>query len=635
MSGIAGLYAPERDVDGDALDGMLRRIDHRGPDGSGTWTDGSAGLGHQLLCTTPESRHESLPDATDGLVVTADARLDNREELLAELDVGASADSIPDSRLLLAAYDRWGEQCPQHLLGAFAFAVWDESERTLFASRDHMGVKPFYYYHGDALFAFGSEIKALLALDGVPCRLNEARVGDYLAEALEDETATFYEGIRRLPPAHTLRVTGSGLTTREYWSLDPTRHVELDSDEAYAERFRELFAEAVRCRLRSAYPVGSTLSGGLDSSSVACTAAEILEADRLHTVSAIFPDVLVCDEWPYIEAVLDHIDVDSHFVRADQTSPLAEFGRVIRHQDEPFYAPNLFVHRALYRTASQHDVRVLLDGLDGDSTVSHGVDYLTDLGRSGRIRRAVSEARALAPSRGVSTRDLLFRYVVGPTIPSPLRRLRKHTLEDGETASIPPLVDSEFARTIDLRRRLEDHEPDSPDGLPSARASHYEDLTSGLVPFALEVSDRAAAEFALEPRYPFFDKRLVEFCLALPPEQKLRQGTTRFVLHEALAETLPEAVYERRGKTSLSANFERNLLQFDRQRLEETLLDPPASLAGRLDVDALQRQYRQYAEGEYSNALAVWKAATLALWFEKCDFDITPEDDRTEVRDGS
>lgn len=628
MSGITGLYAPEQGVDGDALDGMVRRIDHRGPDGSGTWTDGSVGLGHQLLCTTPESRHESLPDATDGLVVTADARLDNRDELRAELDVAASPDSIPDSRLLLAAYDRWGEQCPEHLLGAFAFAVWDESERTLFAARDHMGVKPFYYYRGDALFAFGSEIKALLALDGVPCRLDEARIGDYLAEALEDKTATFYEGIRRLPPAHALHVTPSGLTTREYWSLDPTRRVELGSDEAYAERFRELFTEAVRCRLRSAHPVGSTLSGGLDSSSVACTAAEILESDQLHTVSAVFPDVLVCDERPYIEAVLDHVDVTPHFVRADQTSPLSEFERVVWHQDEPFYAPNLFIHRNLYRTAARHDMRVLLDGLDGDSTVSHGIDYLTDLARSGRIRRAVSEARALAPSRGVAPRTMLFEYVIRPTVLPPLRHLRQSIQGDGETASIPPLVDSEFARTIDLRQRLEDDEPDSPDGLPSARVSHYEDLTSGLVPYALEVADGAAAEFALEPRYPFFDKRLVEFCLALPPEQKLQQGTTRFVLHEALAETLPDEIYARCGKTSLSANFERNLLRFERPRLEETILDPPAYLTKWFDVDHLQRQYRQYAAGEYGNSLHVWKAITLALWIDKCDSGITSEDDR-------
>jgi len=632
MSGITGLYAPERDVDGDALDGMLRRIDHRGPDGSGRWTDGSVGLGHQLLSTTPESRHESLPDATDGFAVTADARLDNRDELLAELDVGGSPDSIPDSRLLLAAYARWGEQCPDHLLGAFAFAVWDESERTLFAARDHMGVKPFYYYHEDGLFAFGSEIKALLALDGVPCRLNEARVGDYLAEALEDETATFYEGIRRLPPAHALRVTPSGLTTREYWSLDPTRNVELNSDEAYADRFRELFTEAVRCRLRSAYPVGSTLSGGLDSSSVVCTAADLLEADRLHTVSAVFPEVLVCDERPYIEAVLDHVDVTSHFVRADQTSPLSEFDCVVWHQDEPFYAPNLFIHRNLYRTAARHDVRVLLDGLDGDSTVSHGIDYLTDLARSGRIRRAVSEARALAPSRGVSTRDLLFDYVVRPTVLSPLRRLRESFRGDDETASIPPLVDSEFARMIDLRQQLDDNEQDSPEGLSSARVSHYEDLTSGLVPYALEVADGAAAEFGLEPRYPFFDRRLVEFCLALPPEQKLRDGTTRFVLHEALAETLPGELYARCGKTSLSANFERNLLKFDRGRLEETILDPPAYLAQRFDGDTLRRQYRQYVAGKYSNALTVWKAATLSLWFEKRGSDITPKGDRAEPR---
>src|SRR5207245_10257224 len=174
-----------------------------------------------------------------------------------------------DAALILAAYERWGERCPEHLLGDFALAIWDARRATLFCARDHFGVKPFYYHHAPGrLFCFASEIKGLVALAEVPRRLNETRVADYLVPLLEDKEITFYEEIVRLPPAHRMAVTREGVRMEQYWALDPEREIRMKSDGEYAEAFREIFTEAVRWRLRSAIPVESMSSGVLDSSSI-------------------------------------------------------------------------------------------------------------------------------------------------------------------------------------------------------------------------------------------------------------------------------------------------------------------------------------------------------------------------------
>lgn len=221
---------------------MMGRLAHRGPDGAAAWLEGSAGLAHCRLRTTPESLDERLPltGAGGSLVLTADARLDNRTDLAAAL---GCEPATTDAELLLAAYLRWGPQAPEYLLGDFAFAIWDAQRQRLFCARDHLGVKPFYYHHNPGrLFCFASEIKALLALPQVPAELNEVRVADYLLPMLEDQEITFYRQIVRLPPAHRMTVTRRGACLERYWALDPEREIR----------------HALRSRLRPSVPSRSS-----------------------------------------------------------------------------------------------------------------------------------------------------------------------------------------------------------------------------------------------------------------------------------------------------------------------------------------------------------------------------------------
>ncbi len=307
MSGIIGLYHLDgRPAEERILQRMAQAIAHRGPDGIRFWSDGPVGLGHLMLQTTPESARErqplTNPEAT--LCLTVDGRIDNRRELRQALDSnGFPPRDDTDAELLLRAYECWGESCPNRLLGDFAFAIWDARKKQLFCARDYVGVKPFYYHRSATLFAFGSEIRAVLALETVPRRLNESRVVDFLVEQLdrEDEESTFYQDVQRLPAGHSLTVSPGKFLLRDYWELKAPPVLKLGSLQEYGEAFREVFVEAVRCRLRSTYPVASTLSGGIDSSSVVCTVRELLASELqepLHTISLVDADEAKCGETP-------------------------------------------------------------------------------------------------------------------------------------------------------------------------------------------------------------------------------------------------------------------------------------------------------------------------------------------------
>ena len=321
MSAIAGiLYTDDHQVERADLERMVATMAHRGVDGCGYWQTGEVGFGHRMFRTTPESLFETLPfvDEVAQLAITADARLDNRAELSAAL--GCTADGVSDSQLILLAYARWSEQCVDHLLGDFAFVVWDARRRQLFCARDHFGIRPFYYHYGPHAFHFASEVKALRCLDAVPSILNETRIAEYLVMLFDDVAATFYQGIYRLPPAHTLVIDRQGMRVRQYWSLDPSYELRLKSDAEYAEVFRATFAEAIRCRLRSAFPVGSALSGGMDSSSITCMARQLLREEgqqrRLHTFSGTYESVPVCDEQRYSREVIAQGGIDAIWCRS-------------------------------------------------------------------------------------------------------------------------------------------------------------------------------------------------------------------------------------------------------------------------------------------------------------------------------
>lgn len=634
MSAIMGIYYLNgRFVDRADLGRMVDTLAHRGLDGSGIWSEGSVGLGHQMLWTTPESLLEKLPrvDPSGDLAITADARIDNRDELITALGLNdRPREKITDSQIILAAYVRWGDRCLEHLLGDFAFAIWDQRQQRLFCARDHMGVKPLYYYHSAGVFAFASEMKAILCLPEVPRRLNEMRVAEHLIGSIEDKTNTFYQDILRLRAAHSLSISREEKQLRSYWSVNLKHELRLRSSQEYVEAFGEIFTEAVRCRLRSPFPVGTMLSGGLDSSSIACVARNLLaEAGdrRLSTFSAVFPSLAEVDpridERPYIEAVVAMGGVDAHYVHADRISPLAERERVSWHLDGACLAPNLYMDWAIFQAAHENGVRILFSGVDGDTTVSYGHEYLSVLARTGRWQKLMAEARGLSQEFygcAISPRRLVWEYGVKPLVPQPILQLSDQLR--GRTHPLWPqsrLINPAFAQRIGVSEHTEALMASGINLARTARGEHWYALTSGLMQYSLQTLGELAAPFSLELHYPFCDRRLVEFCLALPPAEKLHQGWTRSILRRAMAGILPPEVQWRKGKGNLSANFLQKLKDEEQETLEQVILKNSQLIEDYVDVPALRAAYQRYVShplNREDDAFNVFMVVTLALWLQ-------------------
>ena len=610
----------------ESLDLMVDVIRHRGPDSQAVWCAGVAGLGHAMLWTTPESLNEVLPafEPASGLAITADARIDNREDLIRELRLGGRQADITDSSIILKAYEKWGEDCPSHLIGDFAFAIWNERRQQFFCARDAMGIKVLYYYLSPTLFAFGTEIKALCALPEIPARLNELRVLDYLANLFDDREITFYREIRRLPAASALVVDREGNRLSKYWSLDPKKELKLANDEEYTEAFRECFAESVRGRLRSAFPVGSALSGGLDSSAIACLARRELNASQpIHTFSLIFPSLpekllADIDERNYIDDVLQLGGFQPHFVRADELSPLQDLGSVHRHLDEAFFEGNLYLHWGMYDTANRQGVRVFLDGTDGDTTISHGFEYLADLTRYLRLPTLRREGRLLSQHLGYSTRQIFREFCIKPLCPtwmfSAYRRLHGRPANAGVLRTF---LAEPFKTRLRYEARIKSMVITKRSCTRSAREKHWEMMNFPLYAHALEVADKASAAFQVESRYPFFDRRLLELCLSLPASQKLGQGWSRLILRRAMAGVLPDSVRWRPSKANLSSNFYTRLLESDRALLDDVILNDSSTLEPYVDTAALRQAYDAYYAnplGRHEDSMNIFAAVNLAIW---------------------
>lgn len=647
MSAIFGVYNLNgKPVPPHSLAEMSDILSHRGTDSAGVWSNEAVGLGHRMLWTTPESLQEQVPKSIDGgdLTITADARIDNREELLNQLDYKFSK-NVSDSEIILAAYEKWGKDCPAKLLGDFVFAIWDRRQKHLFCARDHFGVKPFYYYKSENCFAFASEIKALFSLAEVPRSMNEDSIADYLIGNYDDKAATFYQQILRLPPAHSLSVASESMCLQSYYSLDPNRELRLASNEDYAEGLREIFTEAVRCRMRSALPVGSKLSGGLDSSSIACVARNLLAArgsDLLPTFSLVYDRIKECDERQYINHVLAQGGFQPHFMAGDKHTPLNNLEAIARHTDRPAMGPGHSTLWELYKTIGEAGVRVIFDGHDGDSAVSYGYKYLDELAQAGRWLTLAVEARELAPIFSMSARKIVAAYVkqyrwrpflrkhsgfkridnIGQRLS---RRKPPQSFEKADFALRSVLINEDFAQRVNLTERYSASRRMSSDVSRTARQSQYLLVTSGGQSLALEELDAVAAAFGIETRYPFWDKRLIEYCLSLPGEQKCNRGWNRVVMRRAMANVLPSEVCWRREKTDFTANMTDGLINTEKKWLKHLLTDDIEIIHKFFDKRALHETYQKINSRGFNSGdtegrrimRMVWNVASLFSWLKQ------------------
>jgi asparagine synthase (glutamine-hydrolysing) len=562
MSGIFGiLHFGETPVAAADLDAMAEALRHRGPDGIRHHCQEGIGLGHAMLHTTPESLHETLPfwDDAVGLAITADARIDNREQLLAEVP-GSSTEQgvITDSQLILLAYRKWGEACVDHLLGDFAFVIWNSQKQQLFCARDHMGCKPFYYHFSNGLFVFASSAIAVARVPVVAPTLDEGRVADFLVKDLEgiDKTSTFYNEVKRLPPAHAGIFTRSGPKFQRYWELEAGPELQLDSDEAYLEAFTRVYSEAVRCRMRSNTEPVAMLSGGLDSSTIVGLARDMRRAEGLaplKTFSGISDQVEGCVESQCSLAVAQQGGIDAKFVRVSEIVDQGlSFRCAMEYLEDPF--DTYMAHIALpCQWTAQAGFRVVLDGLDGDLVAGLPMDHSLYLLRQGQWREAWQEAKGLSRRcylGNPSHLALFFRALGGWAAPAGLKAIKRTIVASRAHRRLlkNTLISPAFARRVGLQERMKTfaNQWRAADTAGIA-AKHKKALEGGNLTVAVERYERVASYYGVEARHPLLDKRVVEFCLRLPWRLKTRDGWTKYVLRRLAGELLPSQVAWRAG----------------------------------------------------------------------------------------
>ena len=634
MGGIAAIL--DRTGSGaseDAIRRMMSVTRVQATDRRATWVRGEVALGCAMFDTTPEAAYERLPLEAGPFVLVADARVDNRPELLGALqselrDLGLLSDARPvtDADLLLAAYARWGVEAPQQIVGDFAFAIWDQRRASLFVARDPMGVRPLYIHESPDRVVVATEPHALFA-GGVPRQIDEAMIR-HLFQSGDTTTAdqTPYVGVRLLPNGHAADIGRSQKREWRYHELTPAQTP--TSDDEVVSEFLRLFKEAVAARTRLGHGIGVQLSGGLDSSFVACVTRDLLAERGIGPVKAftlLFDETPETDEREYAEVVLDSGGFDPVAVYADDLSPLGnldEFYELL--SDGPATGTQHLVW-AMYKAGGRAGLRVMLDGIDGDITVEHGELRLQELARAGDWPEFFREAVLLGEAFRADPNARFVRSIETDFAGGPRRLFSIFGLPAlDETAALdsPWAFARSFARAVrygrarpgvvlrrtwrrlvvprTIGRRLR---PEAFVPAPSLRDNQLKKLSDPGLSRSLGLMTHAAAAFGLEVGHPFFDVRLIEFCLGLPSEHSLRDGVTRRVLRRAMAGVVPQKVVDRAVKNTMTPAFHRALFETDRERLSRAASSPQTwirdvnSDVAEFEEDA-SRLISQYDSGE-------------------------------------
>jgi len=627
MSGIVGLWNPDgRPAAVEEIVRMSDAISHRGPNGRPRLVDGPVALGylHLEAGSKPCPVVQPFADGKTGLAIVLDGRIDNREDLLSALESsGLAPGGASDAELILRAYQFWGAESPARLLGDFAFAIWDPRNRRFFCARDQLGVKPFlYYFARNSLFAFGSEIKAIIALDRVPRRLNEFRLADYLVNELdrEDTVGTFYEGVSRLPGGHCLIVERDSVRAWDYWKLVPKEGTRYGSMQECGEAFRSVFMKAVSDRIRDTVGIACVLSGGLDSSSVVAAARELsggATQAKLATFSLV--DDAGQEAVGMIQSVVEQGGIDSHLVRPeDVTAGTYDLAGLIGNSDQPFEVEQGFFDWITHRWARQHGFRVLLDGIDGDQ-MHPGSCYLSSLIRQRRWSTAIRDARCLASELGVPSWRILVGAGLVPIFPRPLLALRKFAraiLRPPPDPSIS-LIDEDFARRTHVAERCMARGQAIRDAAHDPFLLHSLGFTSGHVSFALERLDLKASLLGLELRHPFADRRVAEFLISLPLEWKGNFPASKTVMRTAMSGLLPASLLRQRRLPHPGPAFHARILACHAEWVQKAIRQALRNLRGYVKLDSLSKVNRVFVSEKQADAgYLLWTVAVLADWME-------------------
>jgi len=653
MCGIAGIISQEKKLrDATIIKKMADSIHHRGPDDEGYFISRARDIDYVLLGgkDTPQhvwqskffytpaelterfagtsrgfdvflanrrlaiidlsaAGHQPMVSVDGRYWITYNGEIHNFKELRAELEaLGHTFVSESDTEIILKAYEVYGKECLHRFNGMWAFAIWDRKERKLFASRDRFGIKPFYYFCDGKTFVFASEIKALLASGAIKPEPNDAAVYEYLAYGESDHREeTFFRGIRQLLGGYSLEFNqASGVLRIERYYGIPQGTIRL-TQEQYAERFLELFEDSIRLRLISDVPVGTCLSGGLDSSSIVCMVDQFMRTQGLKlpgstlqkTFSARYSDTRH-DEGEYIKAVTTQTAVQPYEVYPEPKGFLENLQKLVWHQDEPFGSTSAYAQWSVFKTVREAGVAVTLDGQGGDETMGgyhhYFGPYFADLFRRLKFISLFGEISAYRTLHGYSAGEML-RRIVPNFLPAGLRN------------QLRPVKSPAWVNR-DAVERL--HLPRTPYRESFTRQRYLDTML--FLHALLRFEDKNSMAHSVESRLPFLDHRLVEFSFQIPEEYLIHNGTTKQILREAMRGILPEKVRTRQDKIGFSTPedewFRNELRAFTEEIIRsKSFCERPYFVESKIGI-----AFESHINRQKNISQEIWRCLNLELW---------------------
>lgn len=617
MCGICGIVRFREDAKESDVRRMMDAVLHRGPDGGGCMLFGSLGLGHRRLSILDLSESAFQPMRyLNRYTISYNGEVYNYIELREELvALGYSFATDSDTEVLLAAYAHWGEGCVEHFNGMWGFCIYDEQRQTLFCSRDRFGVKPFYYTKRADYFAFASEIKQLLLLDKAPPKADLDALSAFLVAAQLDYSArTMFADVLQLEPGTNLvyDLRTHTFSVSRWYDLMRVRSRTMSYSQSVSD-FRARFFDAVRLRLRSDVPVGSCLSGGLDSSAIVCVINRLLRESGMpfsqHVVSACF-DEPQYDERRYMDAVLEQTGATSHRTFPDVTQVLDELDAFTWHMDEPLTSTSHYAQWCVYREAHKQGLTVMLDGQGADEQLAGYTEFFElmfiELIRSLRFLRFEREIKLFNERRrtafyasGLRLRAELFLRAFTPDA---LKRLRRNK----QIAGVGPYSADQvrnpeiasFRASFDFKRPRR-----------FIHANLYRTLMA-----LLHYGDRNSMAFSIESRLPFLDYRLVEALFAMPLSHKIRYGLTKRVMREAMRGVMPDLITDRQSKLGFSTP-EEEWMRKNPAQFRGMLARSARRLSPILDLERTLAWYDEIVQTDrFRECHVIWRIISAARW---------------------
>jgi asparagine synthase (glutamine-hydrolysing) len=635
MCGIfAFLDFEQNQVDIQTLEAMSSSIAHRGPDDCGFAffelrgrqrtivskamiqkenlypLEGALVFGHRRLSIIDlsEAGHQPMCNETGEIWVIYNGEIYNYQELAEELTgKGHFFKSRTDTEVILHAYEEWGIECLNRFNGMWAFALWDRKQQRLFCSRDRFGIKPLYYSFNGQKFMMASEIKTLLQDSAIERAPNHSRIYDYLEYGYLDHTEeTFFKNIYQLRGSHYLTVDLLGTQTvrldiQRYWDIE---RKEMNEGDPFHVRFFELFEDSIRIHMRSDVPVGTCLSGGLDSSSIVMVAKRFLSSNSHQTFSSCFKEKKY-DEREFIDLVSKSAETESHFIFPKAEDLFGDIGALIWHQDEPFESTSVYAQWNVFRLTKLNQVKVVLDGQGGDELLAgyhvYFGAYLAELLRKFRLQKFLREYRRIRTLYHYAHAWLIqymLRSMVSPQVVDILRILKGQNpkwLKSIDAAERPLVFPKKFKNLF------------------------FDNLFCSLMhvslPRFLHYEDRNSMAHSIEARVPFLDYRIVEFIFSLPVDQIIADGTTKVILREAMKGILPEKVRTRMDKMGYVTPEDTWFRGPLKSEIEDIIGAKSFAERGYFEVGEIKKAFAEHCAGKVDLGSTIWRWVNLELWF--------------------